>query len=333
MNGMCGENAFTIFFRCCSESERSSVSAPGSGSERRNLSAPGSGSERSSLMAFWFREVLPDVFHIEDSLGVCMTLICGSREALLADAGFGLENVAAFIAGLTDRPVHLILTHGHYDHILGAEWFPSAEIFEEDFPLVLEHGKRMWRERALEEAGRRGFGTDREAFLRRPWARAEDAGTTPVSGKTLATELKKLEEGDIDLGGLSVRVIRCPGHTPGSAVLYIPERELLLTGDDWNPCTWLFFPEALPVAKYRKNMQEVMKLPFRHVLCPHRRDLYDRSMTEDFVLGLTEENLSCAVPVDTGDWLGIHAIQAEPAPGQCLVFDRDKYLPADRNGK
>ena len=47
-------------------------------------------------MSFWFREVLPDVYHIEDALGVCMTLLCGSREAVLVDAGFGLEDVAAF---------------------------------------------------------------------------------------------------------------------------------------------------------------------------------------------------------------------------------------------
>ena len=259
------------------------------------------------LMGFCFSEVLPDVYHIEDSLEVCMTLLSGNREALLVDAGYGLEDTAAFAATLTDKPIRPVLTHGHYDHILGAGWFSEASLLEEDWKLAQEHEVAFWRKRALEEAARRGIQTDENAYLSRP---------APV--------WKKLEEGWIDLGGLSVRVIRCAGHTEGSAVFYIPERALLLTGDDWNPCTWLFFPEALPVQDYRRNMQNLLKLPFRHILCPHRKELYERSMLEDFISGLTDDKLLSAKPVDTGAWPGIQTVQAEPAPGQCLVFDTEK---------
>lgn len=258
-------------------------------------------------MSFWFREVLPDVYHIEDSLGVCMTLLSGSREAVLVDAGYGLEDVAAFAVSLTDKPVRLILTHGHYDHILGAAWFPEALLFEEDLKLAKEHSEKFWRERALEEAGRRKIRTDDKAFLSR-----------------MLPAWKPLNEGKIDLGGLSVQVFRCPGHTEGSAVLYVQERSLLLTGDDWNPCTWLFFPEALPVQDYRINIQNLLNLPFRNVLCPHRRELYERGMLEDFITGLADDKLLSAKPVDTGSWLGIRTVQAEPATDQCLVFDAAK---------
>ena len=258
-------------------------------------------------MSFWFREVLPDVYHIEDALGVCMTLLCGSREAVLVDAGFGLEDVAAFAASLTDRPIRLILTHGHYDHILGAAWFPEAVILKEDFELARQHSGAFWRKRALEGAGESGVPTDEEAYL---------TARTP--------EWREPAKSEFDLGGLTVRMIPCPGHTPGSAVIHVPERELLLTGDDWNPCTWLFFPEALPAQEYRSSMRKLFDLPFRHVLCPHRRELYGRSMLEDFITGLTDEMLLSAKPVDTGEWLGIQTAEAEPAPGQCLVFDREK---------
>ena len=258
-------------------------------------------------MSLLCREVLPDVFHIEDALGVCMTLLRGSREALLIDAGFGLEDAAAFAASLTDRPIRLLLSHGHYDHALGACWFPEAEIFDEDLPLAREHAGVFWRQRAMDEAARRGI------------AASEDYLTRPLP------PLKSLREGTIALGGLSARVIRRPGHTPGSAVFYVPERELLLTGDDWNPCTWLFFPEALPARDYRRNMLELLALPFRHVLCPHRTELYDRDMLESFLTGLTDAALLAAKPVDTGAWLGIRTLVAEPAPGQCLVFDAAKF--------
>ena len=174
-------------------------------------------------MSFRYRELLPGVFHIEDALGVCMTLLVGSERALLVDAGFGLEDVAAFVGTLTDRPVRLVLTHGHYDHILGAGYFPEAALGKADTALAHAHSGVFWRQRALDEADRQGLLTDRRAFLSRP---------EPL--------WKNLEERRIELGGLSVQVIPCPGHTPGSVVFYVPERALLLTGDDWNPCTCLF---------------------------------------------------------------------------------------------
>ena len=261
-------------------------------------------------MSFSYRELLPDVFQIEDALGVCMTLLVGKEQALLVDAGFGLEDPTAFIGTLTDRPVRLILTHGHYDHAMGAQWFPEAAVFPEDVPLAQEHRGTFWRQRMLDSAAEQGIQTDAEAFLAAPEPR-----------------WTKLEEGRVDLGGLSAQVIACPGHTPGSAVVYVPERELLLTGDDWNPVTWLFFPESLPVEAYRRNMEKLLDLPFRHVICPHRCELYERSMLESFVRGLTEEALQAAKPVDTGHEMGIHTMEAEPAPGQCLVFDVDKWRP------
>ena len=258
-------------------------------------------------MSFSYREVLPDVFHIEDAMGVCMTLLAGRREAWLLDSGYGLEDVAAFSASLTDKPVRLILTHGHYDHILGASWFDGASLFEEDFGTAEEHGGESWRRRALDAAAEKGIAAEAVPYL---------AAELPA--------WNKLEEKTLSLGGLTVQVIRCPGTTPGSAVLFVPERELLLTGDNWNPCTWVFFPEALPVRAYLRNMREILGLPFRRVLCSHSGGLHERRELEDFLGGLTEERIRSAEPVDTGAWLGIRTARVEPAAGMCLVFDADK---------
>ncbi|MGN1021254.1 MAG: MBL fold metallo-hydrolase [Aristaeellaceae bacterium] len=257
------------------------------------------------MQGFRPAEVMPGVIHIEDPMGVCMTLLQGRDRALLVDAGYGTADVGAFIAGITDRPVTLVLTHGHHDHALGARWFPASRMFAEDQPDFALYTGEATRARIAGDARARGISLP-EDFLTCP---------IPMPGP--------LAEGDVDLGGLTARILRCPGHTPGSAVVYVPERELLLTGDDWNPCTWLFFPAALPVEDYRRNVSELLTLPFRHVLCSHRHCLYGRDMLEDFLLGLTDDALLASHPVDVGypqrTW------QAELPRGQVLVFDRDKF--------
>lgn len=249
-------------------------------------------------------EVLPGVWQIQDDMGVCMTLLCGEERALLIDTGYGLSDVAQYVSTLTDRPVSLILTHAHHDHALGARWFEEARMFKQDLPDFAVYTGRAQRERVLAQAQAKGLTTP-EDFL---------TADIPVP--------KPLCEGVIDLGGMTAQIILCPGHTPGSAAVYVPERKLLLTGDDWNPCTWLFFPAALGAQRYRENVRGLLALAFEHVLCSHQPHLYGRSMLEAFLDGLTDDCLLAARKVDMG-W-PVDTREASPADGQIFVFDFGK---------
>ena len=184
-------------------------------------------------MGFDVKEYFPGVYHIGDAMGVCMTLLAGRRQAVLVDAGYGLEPAGAAVTSLTDLPCRLILTHGHHDHALGAMGFERVWMRPEDFGVYRTYTAPAQRKLVLESARAKGFAVDEAAYLG-----AEMPEPQPI------------EERLIDLGGLTLQPVHCPGHTPGSLVLYVPEYRLLLTGDDWNPTTWLFFPEALPVAEY-----------------------------------------------------------------------------------
>ena len=254
-------------------------------------------------VGFTVREVLPGVRHIQDAMGVCMTLLTGEKRALLVDAGYGLEDVAALMGTLTDLPVTVALTHHHHDHALGARWFPEAWMFPEDradWPVYTGEKQR----RAV-----------REGALAKGLAVGEDFLTAEIPMP------RALEEGPIDLGGLTAEVIRCPGHTPGSAVVWVPERRLLLTGDDWNPCTWLFFPAALPVHDYLRNVRELLALPFEQVLCSHQPGPYPRKALESFLSALTDDALRRAEPVNIAPYEAIDTRQALLPGGQMLVFD------------
>ena len=259
-------------------------------------------------MSFTAQWVFPGVCHIRDELGVHMTLLSGGQRALLVDAGYGTENVAAFAASLTDRPVTLVLTHGHHDHALGARWFDRALMLREEIPVYQSYTADFWRRRVLTSAGNQGSAVDRSAFL-----------------SAAMPEAEVLAPGRIDLGGLSAVIVPCPGHTPGSLTVYVPEYRLLLTGDDWNPTTWLFFPEAVSVDVWLRNMRALCaEWNFRQVLCPHSPDLHPREALEAFLAAVTPQALAAARKVDTGAWLGVDTEQIDLSGGKCLVFDRSK---------
>lgn len=258
-------------------------------------------------MAFSANEVMPGVFHIQDCMGVCMTLLAGREAALLVDTGYGVEDVSAYVRTLTDLPLQVLLTHGHHDHALGAMHFAKTLMFPQDLADFRTYTGQEQRQRVLTSAHLKGIAVDDAAYLAMEIA-----------------EPAALREQTIDLGGITAQIMCCPGHTPGSAVAYVPEYRLLLSGDDWNPCTWLFFPAALGAKAYRANVQQLMELPFEHVLCSHQPMLFERAKMAEFVSHLTDDNLRTARAVDILPYEAIDTRQAEMGDGQIFVFDWQK---------
>ena len=263
----------------------------------------------------------PGVFHITDEMGVSFTLVEGEDSALVFDAGYGTENVAAFLRTLTDKPFELILSHGHHDHMLGAQWFDHSLMDPAD----------------LEEFRLRAGSGQREKVRRQ----AEEHGVTPYSGFMTAEipeplPLKYLESVGpfnscvYDLGGREAWVLQVPGHTPGSVVLYVPDLRLLLTGDDWNPCTWMWFPCSLPVRQWHETMircidslEKEAGEEILHVLCSHQPNPREASELKEFLAYMTEERLRSAPPVDMGTPINTHQVTEENR-GWVLLFDADK---------
>ena len=264
-------------------------------------------------MSFKAQSYFPGVWHVEDTMGVCMTLLAGRKGTVLIDAGYGLEDVHAFASSLAGSEPRLILTHGHHDHALGAMWFERVFMHPDDLPVYRTYTAAAQRKLVLANAKSKGISVDETRFLE-----AEMPEPEPLSDEA------------IDLGGLTLKPVPCPGHTPGSLVFYVPEYRLLLTGDDWNPTTWVFFREALPVMDYLRNMRALLaSCPFTHALCSHRQALFPRETVEAFFDGLTPERLSAAEPCGEGEARSIRTGCCEPAEGQQLVFDLDKFQKGD----
>lgn len=243
----------------------------------------------------------PGIWHICDNMGVYMTLLEGSSRALLLDTGYGLENVQQKAKSLTDKPLTVILSHAHHDHALGARWFDEVYLAQADHEIYAFYTSPSKRQDVARQAQARGLA---------------------VPADFLTAEYPKptcLQAGEMDLGGMTVQILPTPGHTPGSVVAYVPGQRLLLTADDWNPCTWLFFPEALSAQTLRQNLRALLELPFEHVLCSHRGEVYARADLERFVNGISDECLRAAHAVDMGRETDTREVY--PAQGQNFVFD------------
>jgi hydroxyacylglutathione hydrolase len=125
----------------------------------------------------------------------------GSDDAVVVDPGFFADRVLRLLDAAGKRPVAVLATHGHFDHIGAAQDLCGDEI---PFHIHKED------ERALSD----------------PVGWGSSMPVPPVQPGIVTTFV----DGDvIDAAGFQFQVQHTPGHTPGSSCFRIPE--LLLSGD------------------------------------------------------------------------------------------------------
>ena len=106
----------------------------------------------------------------------------------------------------------------------------------EDLPVFRLRTAAAQRQKVLDQAAAKGLRAP-DDFMTAPIPDPEPV----VWDRTLAGFPCRV----YNPGSFGILAVQVPGHTPGSIMAFIPEYGLLLTGDDWNPCTWMWFPESL----------------------------------------------------------------------------------------
>lgn len=137
-------------------------------------------------------------------------VIAGSGIALAVDTGIDETEGAAVLAAarsLERDEVHLVYTHGHYDHVLGGGVFRDLPIharreLPDHMRAQLPDFAKLTETSPQELEARLGWPTD--VFTR---------------------------EADLDLGGRTVRFVDSPGHAPGSICVFDPHQGVLFGGD------------------------------------------------------------------------------------------------------
>jgi glyoxylase-like metal-dependent hydrolase (beta-lactamase superfamily II) len=185
----------------------------------------------------WFEiyKVAPGVFAIYEPHQAEETisyLIVGHKQAVLFDTGMGIGNIREVVSRLTSRPVVVVNSHTHDDHV-GDNW---------RFQFI------YGMDTAFTRANAKGSRADAQAEI----APDQICGDLPktFNPKTYVTKpwhisLFVHDGFKVNLGGRTLEIISTPGHTPDSIALIDRENGLLFTGDTYYPAPiWLFRPET-----------------------------------------------------------------------------------------
>lgn len=189
-------------------------------------------------LIFRTEKISPRVTRIFAFNSELMYLVEGDERAALLDTGSGFGSLRARVEALTDKPVIVLLTHGHTDHALGAAEFGEVYMNPLDEAVYARHSAMAYRARSGAM-----------------WDRFGDLRPEQIVPAMPFAEMRPLHEGDaFDLGGETVECFACPGHTPGTLVFLLREERMLLLGDACNHRTFLFDDFASPVTDYRKAL-------------------------------------------------------------------------------
>lgn len=185
----------------------------------------------------WFEvyKVSPGVFAIYEPHQAEETisyLIVGAKQAVLFDTGMGISDIHRVVTKLTSRPVVVLNSHTHDDHVGGNWQFPFVYGMDTEFTRKNAKGSREDAQAEIapdQLCGDLPKGFNPKTYATRPWRISHF-----------------IHDGfKVNLGGRTLEVLAVPGHTPDSIALLDRANGLLFTGDTYYPAPiWLFRPET-----------------------------------------------------------------------------------------
>ena len=198
-------------------------------------------------------QLAPTVYRFHDPFSVNFFLVVGADKALLLDAGYGVVPVLPEIRTITDKPLEVVLSHGHVDHANGAFDFEQVWMHEADMKVLGKHTTFQWRHNLALEAIGKGIEIDPEVHANKP---------CPTINFLTAGQ-------NFDLGDVVCEVVAMPGHTAGSIGILVKEERILLASDAASHMIWLWMEESALVKDYAQMLKVVNELEFDYFYTGH----------------------------------------------------------------
>ncbi|MGE8154760.1 MBL fold metallo-hydrolase [Pseudomonas vancouverensis] len=141
-------------------------------------------------------------------------LIVGTDKALMLDAGANQkEDITQVVKSITRKPLSVLPSHLHFDHIGGLHNFDSIYLLDTAFTRQFKQKDGLYH--VPESVYLGNF----DHFVLQPFK---------VSRLVKPNEV-------IDLGGVKLKLLGVPGHTEDEVALYDEKNNVLLSGDHLYP--------------------------------------------------------------------------------------------------
>lgn len=219
-------------------------------------------------------QISADTWLIEDCFKSYMYLLEGEREAVLIDSGMGMPGLSDCVKGLTQKPVMVINSHGHLDHVGGNCQLKTRYMMEEDYEVLQEHTDAEFRKRLID-----GFAQEfHMQFTEKELKEIAQAG--------YKVPFCPLAQGQVfDLGKRTLEIIATPGHTRGSICILDRERRNLFSADMvCDQGILLFFSHSASVSDFLHSIQSLIerKNSFEKIWPGHHKYPLDQDYLEEY---------------------------------------------------
>lgn len=205
------------------------------------------------LNRFSVEKLSEHLYRIVDALDVACYLVVGEKGACLLDTCTGVGSIRKCVENITKLPLTVVLSHAHMDHCGGAGWFKTVWMCHSELPILKIHSDIPYRCSFFN--GHLGLNLAESDFL-----------PVPQEGY-----LDIPDNMELDLGGVTVKLLLAAGHTPGMICPLIPEDRALIIGDACDDNVLLFDKFSSSVRVYRENLQKLKDLDeqYDHVYGNH----------------------------------------------------------------
>ena len=166
-----------------------------------------------------------------------------TSECFLVDPGAYSDKVIAYIREHELKPQAILLTHGHFDHIMGLDGVLR------EFPIPV-------------------YAQEEEEILLKDASYNASVSYGPAYTFSGASYIK---DGQIlELAGMTIRAIHTPGHTIGGCCYYIESEHVLFSGDTLfhDSVGRTEFPTGSQSQLVRSIREKLLGLPEETVVCP-----------------------------------------------------------------